>query len=105
MWLVHDLVENLNASLHIYNNKSKQSLSKFFFITFSLSTELLEDKQRFKLGGVDTSPMYLLFQTLLPLFWTLTCMIGMELTRTDAVFSRTTMVLFLSRMKSSRNRL
>ena len=37
--------------------------------------EFLEDKQRFKLGGVDTSPMYLLFQTLLSLFWTLTCMI------------------------------
>ena len=61
MWLVHDLVENLNASLHIYNHMSKQSLSKFFFITFSLSTELLEDKQRFNLGGVDTSPTYLLF--------------------------------------------
>ena len=104
-WLVHDLVENMNASLHIYNNKSKQSLSKFFFITFSLSTELLEDKQRFKLGGVDTSPTYLLFQTLLPLFWTLTCMIWMELTRTDAVFSRTAMVLFLCRIKSSQNRL
>ena len=86
-------------ALHIYNNKSKQSLSKFFFITFSLSTELLEDKQRFKLGGVDTSPTYLLFQTLLPLFWTLTCMIWMELTRTDAVFSRTAMVLFLCRNK------
>ena len=25
--------------------------------------------------GRDTSPTYLLFQTLLPLFWTLTCMI------------------------------
>ena len=34
---------------------------KVFFFTFSLSTELLEDKQRFKLGGVDTSPTYLLF--------------------------------------------
>ena len=63
-------------ALHIYNNKSKQSLQKFFFITFSLSTELLEDKQKFKLGGVDTSLSYLLFQTLLPLFWTLTCMIA-----------------------------
>jgi hypothetical protein len=31
-----------------------------------LSTELLEDKQRFKLGGADTSPTYLLFQALLP---------------------------------------
>ena len=47
--------------------------------------------------------MYLLFQTLLPLFWTLTCMILMELTRTDAVFSRLSMVLFMCRNKSSRN--
>ena len=53
-----------------------------------------KDKQRFKLGGVDTSPTYLLFQTLLPLFWNLTCMICMKLTRTDAIFSRTAMVLF-----------
>ena len=64
---------------------------------------MLEDKQRFKLGGVDTSPSYLLFQTLLPLFWTLTCMISMELTRTDTVFSRLSMVLFMCRNKSSRN--
>ena len=42
----------------------------------------------------DTSPSYLLFQTLLPLFWTLTCMIWMELTRTASVFSRIAMVLF-----------
>ena len=69
-------------------------------MTFSLSTKLLEDKQRFKLGGVDTSPTYLLFQTLLPLFWTLTCMIWMELTRTDAVFSRIAKVLFLCRNKN-----
>ena len=54
-------------------------------------------------GLTDTSPSYLLFQTLLPLFWTLTCMIGMELTRTDAVFSRIAMVLFLCRNKSSWN--
>ena len=47
--------------------------------------------------------MYLLFQTLLPLFWTLTCMIWMELTRTDDVFSRIAMVLFMCRNKSSRN--
>ena len=44
--------------------------------------------------GGDTSPSYLLFQTLLPFSWTLTCMIWIELTRTDAVFSRITMVLF-----------
>ena len=39
----------------------------FFFFTFSLSTKLLEDKQRFKLGGVDTSPTYLLFSHAFPL--------------------------------------
>ena len=85
--------------LHIYNNKQTEFV-KVFFITFILSTELLEDKQRFKLGGVDTSPSYLLFHTLLPLFWTLTCMIWMELTRTDAVFKRIAMVLFLGRNNS-----
>ena len=82
------------------SNRVPKSFPLFFF---SLSTELLEDKQGFKLGGVDTSPTYLLFRTLLPLFWTLICMIWMELTRTDAVFSRIAMVLFLCRNKSSRN--
>ena len=57
----------------------------------------------FELGWFDASPSYLLFQTLLPLLWTLTCMIWMELTRTDAVFSRIAMVLFMCRNKSSRN--
>ena len=56
----------------------------------------------FKLGGVDTSPSYLLFQTLLPLFWTLISMIWIKLTQTDTVFSRIAMVLFLCRNKSSR---
>ena len=60
------------------------------------------DKQRFKLGGVDMSSSYLLFLTLFLLFWTLICMIWMKLTRTDVVFSRTTMVLFLCRNISSR---
>ena len=45
--------------------------------------------------STDTSPTYLLYQTFLPLLWTLTCMIWMKLTRADAVFSRTAMVLFI----------
>ena len=56
----------------------------------------------FLIRQYDTSPSYLLFQTLLPLFWTLTCMISMELTRTNAVFSRIAMVLFLGTNTSSR---
>ena len=43
----------------------------------------------------DTSQTYLLFQTLLLLFWLHSCMIWMKLTRTDVVFSRaTSAVLF-----------
>ena len=70
-WLVIMLAENLGAVQLIYANKSKRVRKSFFLFTFSLSTELLEDKQRFKLGGVDTSPTYLLFLTLFLLFWTL----------------------------------
>ena len=87
----------------VATTRSNRVRKSFSFVSFSLSTELLEDKQGFKLGGVDTSPSYLLFQTLLPLFWTLICMIWMELTRTDVVFSTIAMVLFLCRNESSRN--
>src|SRR4051812_39129107 len=38
--------------------------------------------------------MYLLFQTLLLLFWLHSCMIWTKLTRTDAVFSRATSAVF-----------
>src|SRR4051812_3227178 len=40
------------------------------------------------------SQTYLLFQTLLLLFWLHPCMIWTKLTRTDAVFSRATSVVF-----------
>src|SRR3954471_25049328 len=43
---------------------------------------------------VDTSQTYLLFQTLLLLFWLHPCMIWKKLTRTNAVFSRATSVVF-----------
>src|SRR3954467_14631949 len=43
----------------------------------------------------DTSQTYLLFQTLLLLFWLHSCTIWTKLTRTDAVFSRATNVVFL----------
>src|SRR4051812_4591781 len=47
-----------------------------------------------KLGGVDTSQTYILFQTLLLLFWLHSCMIWTKLTRTGAVFSRATNAIF-----------
>src|SRR3954467_14065720 len=43
----------------------------------------------------DTSQMYLLFQTLLLLFWTHSCMIWTKLTRTDAIFSRAASAVLL----------
>ncbi len=94
---------NSGYELDIVATTRSNRVCQSFSFSFSLSTELLEDKQGFKLGGVDTSPTYLLFQTLLPLFWTIICMIWMELTWTDAVFSRIALVLFLWRNQSSPN--
>ena len=50
--------------LSLFMQPRAKQFVKVFSFTFSLSTELLEDKQMFKLGGVDTSPTYLLFLTL-----------------------------------------
>ena len=76
MWFACDLAENSGYELDIVaTTRSNGVRQSFSFVSFSLSTEFLEDKQGFKLGGVDTSPSYLLFRTLLPLFWTLICMI------------------------------
>src|SRR3954467_14574245 len=72
----------------------QKSLSKFSLSRSVRRTELLEDKKYAKLGGVDTSQTYLLFQTLLLLFWLHSCIIWTKLTRTDAVFSRATSVVF-----------
>src|SRR3954467_10780284 len=55
---------------------------------------LHEGKSKCASVGVDTSQTYLLFQTLLLLFWLHSCMICTKLTRTDAVFSRATSVVF-----------
>ena len=94
---------NFGYELDIVATTRSNRVCQSFSFSLSLSTELLEDKQGFKLGGVDTSPSYLLFQTLLPLFWTLICMIWMELTWTDVVFNRFALVLFLCRNQSSPN--
>ena len=99
LWSCWNSGYELDIVATTWSNRVCQSFS----FSLSLSTELLEDKQGFKLGGVDTSPSYLLFQTLLPLFWTIICMIWMELTWTDAVLSRIALVLFLCRNQSSPN--
>ena len=60
---------------------------------------MLEDKQWVNLGGVDTSPTYLISQTLLPLFWTLFCMIWMELTRLTLVSAELPWCYFCAEIK------
>ena len=75
MWLVIIFAENLNVGFTYLQQQEQTEFVKVFLYHFQLSTELLEDKKRFKFGGVDMSPSYLLFRTLFPLFWTLTCMI------------------------------
>src|SRR3954467_10941118 len=50
----------------------------------------------FAVGNMlDTSQTYLLFQTLLLLFWSHSCMIWTKLTRTDVVFSRAASAVLL----------
>src|SRR4051812_8482246 len=52
------------------------------------SRKIVWPRRLFTVQIVDTSQTYLLFQTLLLLFWLHSCMIWAKLTRTDAVFNR-----------------
>ena len=52
---------NSSYELDIVATTRSNRVCQSFSFSLSLSTELLEDKQGFKLGGVDTSPSYLLF--------------------------------------------
>ena len=70
----------------------KQMCPWKFLLSLSVVTELLEDKQLAKLGGVDTSKMYLLSWTLLLLFPLIFVWFWIQLTWTDAIFSRIALV-------------
>ena len=94
VWLAHDICWNLNAGFSCLQQQEQTEFVKVFIYHFQFINWIAWGQAKVYAWGVDTSPTYLLFQTLLPLFWTLTCMIWMKLTRTDVVFSRTTMMLF-----------
>ena len=82
--------------VHAYIHLMKQKILRKFSLSCSFRwTELLEDKQYAKLGGVDTSQTYRLLQTLLLLFWPHSWMIWTKLTRTDVVFSRAVCMVLL----------
>ena len=58
MWLVIIFAENLNVSFTYLQQQDQTELIKKFFITFSLSAELLEDKQWVKLAQSSIVSMF-----------------------------------------------
>ena len=84
----------LFCSTCLYTSNDAKEFFKVLFVTSSLLNWIAWEQAIAKLGGVDTSQTYLLFQTLLLLFWLHSCMIWTKLTRTDVVFSRATSVVF-----------
>src|SRR4051812_47155080 len=89
------ILAKLFRSTCLYTSNEAKEFFKVFFVASSSLNELLEDKQYAKLGGVDTSQTYLLFQTLLLLFLPHSSMIRTKLTWTDVVFSRASCMVFL----------
>src|ERR1044072_5478514 len=71
----------------LFTASETKEFVKVFFIASSSLNSIAWRQAIVKLGGVDTSQTYLLFQTLLLLFWLHSCMIWTKLTRTDTVFS------------------
>ena len=76
----------LHHIIHLYNvfpeNDGKENCAQVLEeeCIKMLGTEYLNDEHDCNVVSmnslnIDTSPSYLLFQTLLPWFWTLTCMI------------------------------
>ena len=84
----------LFCSTCLFTSNEAKEFVKVFFVASSSLNWIAWGQAIAKLGGVDTSQTYLLFQTLWLLFWLHSCMIWTKLTRTDAVFSRATSVVF-----------
>ena len=78
--------------LRIYTSYEANVFVKVSFIALSFQLNCLRTSNKISLGGVDTSKTYLLSRTLLLLFLLYTCVIWMQLMRTNAVFSRIALV-------------
>ena len=85
----------LFRSTCLYTSNEAKEFVKVFFVASSSLNWIAWGQAIAKLGGVDTSQTYILFQTLLLLFWLHSCTIWTKLTRTDAVFSRAVSAVFL----------
>ena len=84
----------LFRSTCLYTSNEAKEFVKVSFVASSSLNWIAWGQAIAKLGGVDTSQTYLLFQTLLLLFWLHSCIIWTKLTRTNAVFSRATSAVF-----------
>ena len=83
----------LFRSTCLYTSNEAKEFVKVFFVASSSLNWIAWGQEIAKLGGVDTSQTYLLFQTLLLLFWPHSCMIWTKLTRLT-LFSAELPVLF-----------
>ena len=90
----HALVKVLIISTSMFTSWEANVFVKVSFIAFSLPTELLEDKQYAKLGGVWYVQNVSTFPNTFAVVSPLICMIWMELTRTNVVFSRIALVSY-----------
>src|SRR3954469_22190815 len=78
--------------LRIYTSYEANVFMRVSFIALSFQLNCLRTSNKLSLGGVDTSKAYLLSRTLLLLFLLKTCVICIQLTWIDIVFSRITLV-------------
>ena len=76
----YDLCWKLECWLDIVTTRANRVCKSFSFFLSVCQLNCLRTSKGLNLGEGYTSPSYLLFQTLLPLFSTLTCIIWMELT-------------------------
>ena len=74
----------------VATTRSKRVHQSFSFVSFSLSTELLEDKQGFKLGGVDTSILHHVFMLIFIAPWAIISLHGTILMPFLSYFERFT---------------
>ena len=74
--------------LSLFMQTRAKEFVKVFLSHFQFINWIAWGQAKFKLGGVDTTPTYLLFLTIFLLFWTLICMIWMKLTPDQRCFQQ-----------------
>src|SRR3954465_9050489 len=102
MWLVHSLCRKLEWWLYIFATTRSNRVCKSFSLSLSVcQLNCLRTSNGLILGELIRLHRIYFFQTLMPLFWTLICMICMELTRIDAFSAELPWCYFCAKIKFS----